>query len=104
MAYLVFMYGVFILLGGIFGHVRAASSISLIMGLLFGLLLMLGALAIYKKQKWGSPFSLILILILDIFFTYRFLMTFQLVPSGILALTSLIVLVAVAFQMRRTIK
>jgi uncharacterized membrane protein (UPF0136 family) len=100
MSYLVFFYGVFVLLGGIFGHAKAGSTMSLIMGVIFGVLLLIASAAIYVKQKWGAPFALVLVFILDAFFTYRFVTTLKFMPSGILALVSLIVLLVLALKMR----
>ena len=102
MSYLVFFYGIFILIGGIMGHVRAGSAVSLAMGIVFGALLFIAAGAMHLKKRWGAPFALILIFILDAFFSYRYLTTFKLIPSGLLALVSLIVLLLLAVRMRST--
>jgi uncharacterized membrane protein (UPF0136 family) len=100
MAYLISLYGIFILIGGILGHIRAASTVSLVMGILSGGLLLIAAGAVFGKQKWGIPLALIVTFILDTFFSYRFLTTLNFIPSGLLALVSLIVLILLALQIR----
>ena len=102
MFYLVLIYGVLILAGGVMGHSQAGSQASLVMGLIFGVLLLLGAFGIHQRKKWGLPLALLTTLVLDLFFTYRFLLTKKFTPPGLLGLISLIVLVALIARLRRT--
>lgn len=89
------LYGIFILIGGIVGHLKAKSLASLIMGLLFGAGLLGSAF-----QKRGV-ISLILTLFLDAFFSWRWVTTGKFMPPGVVTLVSSAVLVLLAIQYKR---
>jgi uncharacterized membrane protein (UPF0136 family) len=104
MAYLVFFYAIFILIGGIVGHTKAGSTVSLMMGLIFGALLLVAAAAIRTRRRWGGYFALILTFLLDASFTWRFISTGKFNPPGILALVSLAVLITLAIHLQTVTK
>lgn len=103
MPYIVALYGILILVGGIIGHIKAGSCASLVMGVGFGVLLLLAAGGMFLKKffKKAVYFAVILTLILDAFFTYRFLATMKFMPSGLLALVSLGVMASLLAYLRR---
>ena len=103
MPYLVALYGILILIGGIIGHVKAGSQASLYMGVISGLLLVLASGGMFSKKffKKSVYFALILTLGLDAFFSYRFLATMKFMPSGLLALVSLGVMAGLVAHLRR---
>lgn len=103
MPYIVALYGLLILVGGIIGHIKAGSTASLVMGVVFGLLLLLSSGAMFSKKyfKKGVYSTLILTLILDAFFTYRYLATMKFMPSGLLVLVSLGVIASLIAYLRR---
>jgi uncharacterized membrane protein (UPF0136 family) len=103
MPYIVALYGILILVGGIIGHIKAGSNASLVMGVVFGLLLLLSSVGMLSKKyfKKGVYFALILTLVLDAFFSYRFLATMKFMPSGMLALVSLGVIASLIRFLRR---
>lgn len=103
MPYIVALYGILIFIGGLIGHIKAGSNASLVMGVVFGLLLLLSSGGMFSKKylKKGVYFALILTLILDAFFTYRFLSTMKFMPPGLLALVSLGVMVSLISYLRR---
>jgi uncharacterized membrane protein (UPF0136 family) len=98
---MLFIYAFLVLLGGIIGFIKVKSGMSLMMGLLFGTLLMVSAFAIYKRKVVGIWISLALVLILDAFFTYRFMKTLRFLPSGLFSLLSLVTLFLMIFELRR---
>ncbi|MDN3506446.1 MAG: TMEM14 family protein [Simkaniaceae bacterium] len=100
-AWITFIYGIIILLGGFMGYTQAASTTSLIMGLVFGVLLLIAAGGMLKNHLLPAYFGIILILLLDAFFTYRWLFTFQFIPAGLLSIISTIVLIAVVLLIRK---
>jgi uncharacterized membrane protein (UPF0136 family) len=100
-SWLTFIYGIIILIGGFIGHVQAASTTSLIMGLVFGILLLLCAAGMFKDRLFPAYFGILLILILDAFFTYRWLFTFQFFPAGFFSLLSTLVLIFVVLSIRK---
>ena|SRR5579872_722658 len=98
---MLFIYAFLIFLGGIIGYIKAGSGMSLMMGLVFGTLLMICALAIYKRKIVGIWIALGLVIILDAFFTYRFMKTQSFLPSGLFSLLSLVTLFLMIFELRR---
>jgi len=103
MPYIVAFYGILILVGGIIGHIKAASTASLVMGVVSGLLLLLASGGMFSKKhfKKSAYFALILTLLLDAFFSYRFLATLKFMPSGMLAIVSLGVIASLIRSFRR---
>lgn len=95
------IYGLLILVGGWMGHVKAASTASLVMGVIFGVLLLLTSLACFKNKLYGLYSSLTLAVILDAFFTYRFTLTQKWMPAGVMALVSITVLLSLALLLRK---
>ena len=96
MPFIVLVYAMLILVGGIIGHIKATSLASLISGIVFGLLLVGCAIALYAKKTWAPYAALIVTFVLDGFFTYRFLKTHTFMPAGLLSLLSLLVLIYLA--------
>lgn len=94
------VYALFILIGGIIGHVQAQSTISLVMGIVFGLLLLAAAFTLYKRMRGAVLIGLSLVLLLDGFFTYRFLKTLRFLPSGLMLIISLMTLIIMVLQLR----
>lgn len=94
------IYGLLILIGGIIGHIQAKSTISLVMGLIFGVMIMGSAFALYQKKRASIWISLSLVLLLDAFFSYRFFKTLKFMPSGLMMLLSLATLLVLVKQLR----
>ena len=103
MPYIVALYGILILVGGIIGHIKAGSNASLVMGVVFGLLLLIAAGGMFSKRffKKSVISALSLTLLLDAFFSYRYMATMKFMPSGMLALLSLGVIAALISYLRR---
>ncbi|NGX40083.1 MAG: hypothetical protein KR126chlam1_01423 [Chlamydiae bacterium] len=92
--WITFAYGLFILIGGIMGQVKAASTLSLVIGSIFGVLLMTSGVGMKKNRLFPSYLGIILTLFLAAFFLYRFLLTFKFFPAGMISLVSWGVLIA----------
>jgi len=90
--WLILAYALFVLLGGIFGYVKAGSTASLIMGVIFAAALSIGAFALLNEKKIGFPIAVATTLLLTTFFIYRFILTYHFMPAGLMSLISLIVL------------
>jgi len=98
---LILIYALLILIGGIFGHLKAGSTISLYTGILSGVFLISCCTGIYFNKRWGILGSLSFLFVLDAFFTYRFLITKKFFPSGAMTLISLITLGIMITFLRR---
>ena len=103
-ATIVFVFGLLIALGGIFGYVKGHSQASLISGSLFGAILIACAYFISKGKIAAQYVALAATFMLDGIFTYRFAKTLHFFPAGFLSLASLAVLIVVALKIRRTLK
>lgn len=98
---IIFFYGVLILIGGIMGHHKTGSLASLLSGAIFGLLLLAASVPTFKGKTAGLYTGIFLTLVLDGFFTYRFLHTEKFLPSGLLSLLSLVVLFSLCMIARK---
>lgn len=98
---LILLYALSILVGGFLGHYKAASQASLISGLLFGTLLLICALGMFRKKRWATYGALGITFLLDGFFSWRFIQTHAFMPPGLLSLISLVVLLLLASSLAK---
>ncbi len=99
--WITFFFGILVLIGGIVGRIQADSAASLVMGISFGVLLLLSSISMFKEHLLGTYLGIILILLLDAFFTFRWLLTFKFLPPGLMSIISTVVLVIVTILVRR---
>lgn len=92
-AYLIILYAILVITGGVMGLIKAGSVASLAMGCFFGVLLLGSSVALYKQKKVGYLWAFIFTTILFLFFSYRFFKTGTFVPGGIMSIVSLLILV-----------
>lgn len=98
---IVFVYGILLLIGGVIGYIKANSLASLLMGGGFALLTIASAVAIAKNHRIGNISALILSGILTLFFTFRFIKTETFMPSGLMAVLSLLVVLSLLCHLRK---
>ncbi len=98
----VLLYGLLVLVGGSIGYVQAKSTPSLVSGLIFGIGLLLAAMAMYKKKRAGAWIALIISILLEGFFTWRFSKTLHFFPSGLMSLMSWISIIILALKIKKT--
>lgn len=103
MRYIVGFYGILIFVGGLMGHAKAGSTASLVMGAIFGILLLVAAGCMFSQRNYlkGTYFALGLTFILDAFFSYRYLSSMKFLPSGLLSLISLGILLLLVSHIRQ---
>ncbi len=101
-ATLVLIYGALLVIGGVMGFIKAGSQISLIFGTIFGGAVLLSGWAMLKKKKEGTYAALILAFAIDALFTYRMMATGKLFPAGVICILSLVVIIILALDIRRT--
>ena len=96
-AIIVFLYSALVLVGGLFGYLKAKSLPSLIAGILGGLLLLAAGYGIHGGQGWGLPLALVLIFGLLVFFSIRYGRSSprKFMPGGLMAILSLLALAGV---------
>jgi uncharacterized membrane protein (UPF0136 family) len=91
------IYGVLLIVGGIVGYLRAGSLPSVIAGTISGLLAF-AALAVSTQGILGFRMGAVLAALMLIVFDIRFFKTRKVMPSGLLATLSLVVLTLLGFQ------
>jgi uncharacterized membrane protein (UPF0136 family) len=98
-AWVVWVYGALVLVGGILGWAKAKSKASLISGILFGVALLVVGAGIYHGDAahvlWAAALAAVLMLTMGV----RFAKTRKLMPAGLLTFLSLAV--AVFLLLRR---
>ncbi len=89
------IYGIMVTLGGVMGFIKAGSVASLIMGCGFGLTV------IFSRKNRRLGFPVLLVCILDAFFSYRFYLSMKWMPAGLMLTLSSAVLLLIIFQNRK---
>jgi uncharacterized membrane protein (UPF0136 family) len=85
-------YAVLLAVGGVIGYLKAGSRPSLIAGLLSALVALVALALSARNNRWGFLLGLLLSVALVVLFGYRYgVKTRKFMPSGLLAVTSLIV-------------
>jgi uncharacterized membrane protein (UPF0136 family) len=90
--WIIIAYALLVFLGGIFGYVKAGSTISLIMGVIFAVALSTSAFAMFNEKIIGFTVAAIATALLAAFFLYRFFLSYHFMPAGLMSLLSLTVL------------
>jgi len=87
------IYAVLLAVGGVIGYVKAGSRSSLIAGSISAIAAALALGLSIRSNRWGIPLGLILSISLFVLFGYRYAAkTRKFMPSGLLAVASLVVL------------
>jgi len=87
------IYAVLLAVGGAIGYVKAGSRSSLIAGSISAITAALALALSIRSNRWGVPLGLLLSISLFVLFGYRYAAkTRKFMPSGLLAVASLVVL------------
>ena len=84
------IYGALMFLGGVFGFVKAGSKVSLIMGIISGILIFAGVALLGPAHTTGRAVLTFTSFVLSGVFAIRLLKTRKFMPSGMLLVLSLI--------------
>lgn len=90
-----FIYALLVLAGGIIGFLKAQSSASLVMGIIFAILLLTSSWLFFKGRASGFYLGLFSTGVLGAFFLYRLILTHKFMPPGLMVILSLIVVLVV---------
>lgn len=93
-----FGYGILVLIGGIFGYLKAKSKVSLLSGGISGLLIMVAAYLQLQGQIWGLNLAALIIGILVVFFAFRLVKTRKFMPAGLMIILGVLSLVVIVKQ------
>lgn len=92
-------YGILVLVGGILGYIQAKSKMSLISGLVSGVLLILAAIASLAGQPWGLFLAAAITAALIVVFIIRWFKTRKFMPAGLMIVIGIPALLAIATQL-----
>lgn len=84
-----YIYALFLIFGGIMGYVKAGSTMSIVFGILSGVLIFLSCHVGKKDPKSAYLYIAAISLCLAMFFLFRFSITGSLMPGGIMFLFSM---------------
>ena len=94
------IYALLLAIGGLIGYFKAGSRPSLIAGLLSSAAAFTALGLSIGDNRWGVPLGLVLSIVLFILFGYRYAAkTGKFMPSGLLAVLSLVVLAVMLLVM-----
>ncbi|MFI5458275.1 MAG: TMEM14 family protein [Isosphaerales bacterium] len=94
------IYAILLVVGGLIGYLKAGSRPSLIAGMASALAALAALVLSVRNIRWGVPLGMILSIALFLLFGYRYAVkTRKFMPSGLLAVVSLVVLAAMFLVM-----
>lgn len=91
------IYGILSIAGGAIGYRQAGSQVSLISGLISGLLLLIGAYLLFGGAAGGPMLSGLVSLLLVIVFVVRLVKTQKFMPAGLMIIFGVINLLTLWF-------
>jgi uncharacterized membrane protein (UPF0136 family) len=84
------IYGILSIVGGAMGYQQASSKVSLISGLVSGLLLLIGAYLLFGGMAFGPAIAAIVTLLLVVVFAVRLFKTRKFMPAGLMMVFGLV--------------
>ncbi len=85
-AFTTLIYGILSIVGGAIGYKQAGSQVSLISGLISGLLLLISAYLLFGGSPAGPLLAIIISIILIVVFAIRLAKTRKFMPAGLMIL------------------
>ena len=96
------VFGLFTIVGGVMGYVKAGSTASLIAGSVSGILLLLAAFLLPGQAVAGLVLAAVVSILLAGRFVPAFIKTGQLMPAGLMSLLSVIgIIMAIVAWMKK---
>lgn len=89
----VFAYGILAIVGGIIGYMQANSKVSLISGIISGLLLVIAGFFQLQGQAWAAILAAVVTAVLVVVFAVRFAKTRKFMPAGLMVILGIVTLV-----------
>lgn len=91
-SYIVWAYAIILLIGGLMGYIMAGSLVSLFTSGAFAIALFITGYGIRRHHQAAYDTTIGIVACLFTFFGYRFFLTFQHTPAGLMTMLSLLVL------------
>jgi uncharacterized membrane protein (UPF0136 family) len=89
----VFAYGILAIIGGIIGYIQARSKVSLISGVISGLLLVIAGFFRLQGQGWAAILADVVTAVLVVVFAIRLAKTRKFMPAGLMTILGIVTLV-----------
>jgi uncharacterized membrane protein (UPF0136 family) len=89
-SYIVLIYGILVILGGVMGYAKAKSRASITMGSISGILLITCAVLMMQGVALGTYAALLISILLGVMFFFRFKGSRKFMPAGLMVILSLI--------------
>lgn len=96
--FIVLIYGIVVIIGGLIGFFKAGSIISLISSTALGTILIASAYAIFKKKPLGLYIAYLTSFVILTVFIIRYAMTQKPVPALPMALISVVVIILLSLR------
>ena len=93
-AFTTLIYGILSIVGGFIGYKQASSQVSLISGLISGLLLLIGAYLLFGGSPAGPTLAAIVSIVLIVVFAIRLAKTRKFMPAGLMIIFGVLNLAA----------
>lgn len=94
--WLILIYALLVIVGGVMGYVNAGSQVSLVSGLSSGAALLIAWMISLQSPRSGFPLAALFAIILVGIFAARYRRTRKMVPAGALAIVSLVAAIVFA--------
>lgn len=88
------IYGILSIVGGIIGYKQAGSKVSLISGIVTGVLLLIGAAMMRSGNAAGQGLAIAVSLLLVIVFIVRLVKTRKFMPAGLMVAAGILTLIS----------
>ncbi len=98
------VYSLLLLVGGVFGYVKAGSIASIITSFSFGGALIAMSIFILKGKRIAEYSAFFTTLTLDAFFWWRYYSTGKFMPAGVMLLLSTLVIFFVYFNLKKSLR
>ncbi|TAE58799.1 MAG: hypothetical protein EAZ76_14865 [Nostocales cyanobacterium] len=93
-----FGYGILVLIGGIIGYIQVKSQVSLISGIISGLLIIIAAYCQLQGITWGLALAGVVTGFIVTFFAIRLAKTRKFMPAGLMVIFGVLALVIILNQ------
>ena len=101
---LVLSYSILLFTGGFIGFLTKKSLVSLLMGGTFSLSLLFSSVLLLSYRRWGIYLSFVLLFLLEGFFSWRFLLSLQFLPAGLMFILTSVSLLLLLLQLLKSFK
>jgi uncharacterized membrane protein (UPF0136 family) len=92
-------YGTLAIIGGIIGYLQARSQVSLLSGIVSGLLLIFAAYLQLQGNTWGLILAIVVTAMLVVVFAFRLNKTRKFIPAGLMTILGMLSLAVLVNQL-----